>query len=420
MLKDKLVSQGGPKSINIPVPHYYWPYISEEQNNVILQQLITCLSERNNKGVIGRFEKEFANYIGVKYAIALSSATGAIHTMSIAAGLKPGDDILCPVYTFHATMSPFAFEGIKTILCDCDKKTGCISIESIKNRITKETKALMITHIWGISCDMDEITNFCKEHGLLLFEDCAHAQFATWKGKRVGTFGDMAAFSLNHKALTGGEGGVLVTNCEEYRDKVLLTGLYNNRCKEEISSQREYYKYALTGFGLKYRAHPLAIALALNQLQKSDEIEKRRRKNLEIILEGFQGQNTFVPINTNKENLHGLYLFAFRYARIVPNFDKYAVEKLFEDEGAFEIAIPGSTFPLNNEPLFSKTTSEFNDFTEDKKINADQYFPNAYQFFCDVFKCPLWGYEGDEEIVLAYSKTIHKIGKALDNIYLNS
>ena len=279
-----LAIQGGLKSVPIEPPHYRWPHIGEEQINVITAQLQKSISERDNSGVIGAFEKAFSQFVGRQYAVSFASGTSAIHAMCVASPLQPGDEILCPVYTFFATITPFVYEGVKPVFCDCDP-VGNISIEDLRVKVSERTKAVIVTHMWGVPCDMTAIVAFCKEHSLFLFEDCSHAHFATWGGRRVGTFGDMAAYSLNQKAITAGEGGVFVTDNEEYRDRALRFGHYNNRCKKEISQDKPYYQFALTGMGLKLRAHPLAMALALNQITHAEDIENRRRANLNILIE---------------------------------------------------------------------------------------------------------------------------------------
>jgi dTDP-4-amino-4,6-dideoxygalactose transaminase len=136
----------------------------------------------------------------------------------------------------------------------------------IEKKITDKTKAIVVTHMWGIPCDMDAITVIAKKHNLRLLEDCSHAHGAKFNEQKVGTFGDAAVWSLQgQKTVTGGEGGILLTDDGEIHTRALLLGQYNKRCKQEIPRDHPLYQYALTGFGLKLRAHPLAIAMADQQ-----------------------------------------------------------------------------------------------------------------------------------------------------------
>src|SRR5258707_7447945 len=120
---------------------------------------------------------------------------------------------------------------------------------------------------------MTEIAAFCRIHDLLLLEDCSHAHFASWAGTRVGTLADMAVFSTNQKAITTGEGGVLITRHDRFRELALLYGHYNKRCVKEIGKNAEYYPYAFTGMGLKHRITTLGAAIGVHQLSRAPDIE---------------------------------------------------------------------------------------------------------------------------------------------------
>jgi len=370
------------KMINFPIPHYYWPYIGEEQIKDIVDQLHTSLSIRDNSGIVGKFERKFADFIGTKYAISFCSGTSALHAMCVASGLHPEDEVLCPVYTFFATISPFVYEGIQPVFCDIDIESGNISIESMENKLTEKTKAVMVVHMWGIPCDMTKISAFCKRHSLLLFEDCSHAHFAKWQGENVGTFGDMAAFSLNQKAITTGEGGVLVTNNEEYKDKALLFGHYNLRCKKEITPSKEYYKYALTGMGLKHRLHPLGLALGVNQLKNVRQTEEKRRKNLDLLASSVNANSPLKPIIIQgPSNQHGLYLLAFKLDKKNCKYSLKEVIKKFHEVGAVEIDVPGATGLLHKEPLFNhRGTLRHDKLYQNHTIHSQLTYPNAQQF----------------------------------------
>ncbi len=397
--------------IDFPKPHYTWPYVDKELENNIIHQLHTSLSIRDNSGIIGEFENKFANFIGAKHAVTFSSGTSAIHAMCIAAGLQPGDEILCPVYTFFATITPFVYEGITPIFCDSDPYTGNISIKDMESKISHKTKAVIVAHMWGIPCDISSIKKLCEKHSLYLFEDCAHAHFAKWEGKSVGTFGDMGAFSLNQKAITSGEGGILITDNDAMKEKALLFGHYNFRCQREIDPQKPYYKYALTGMGLKHRAHPLAMALGVNQLNAVKDIESRRRRNLITLTKGIKKDSALQPILIDPiKGEHGLYVLGLRFDSDKSAYSREEVLSLFHQAGAYEIDVPGSTSVLHKEPLFNhEGFLKFDSEYKDVPIWKDTTFPGAEIFDKSIIKCPLWGYPGDEDIVDAYAHCIAEV-----------
>ena len=137
--------------------------------------------------------------------------------------------------------------------------------------------------MWGHPCDMDKILDICKKHNLFLIEDCSHAHGATYKGKKVGTFGDAGCFSFQaNKIVTGGCGGVMITNNQEIYERACLLGHFRNRCFDSVQSEK-YSKYSNTGFGLNYRIHPLGAAIALNHLKDLDNRIRIRNENLNYL-----------------------------------------------------------------------------------------------------------------------------------------
>jgi dTDP-4-amino-4,6-dideoxygalactose transaminase len=178
----------------------------------VVDQLHKSVSIYDASGVIKEFETDFKTFVDAKdsYALLCNSGTSAIHSMFYAIGLMPGDEVLMPVYTFHATASPAMQFGIIPIFCDA-LNDGCFDPYEILRRCTPKTKAVVVTHIWGQPCQMDKICEYAVARNLLVLEDCSHAHGATFKGRFAGTFGDAAAWSLQgQKLITGGEGGIMI------------------------------------------------------------------------------------------------------------------------------------------------------------------------------------------------------------------
>lgn len=389
---------------------YVWPEITKDIEDTVLKQLHTSISIYDRSGIFAEFENEFARYHARKHALLCSSGTLAIHSMFVAADFKVGDEVICPAYTFFATVTPLLHTGAVPVLCDCDKN-GNIDPRELRNKITKRTKGLIVTHMWGIPCAMDDILAICKEHKLILLEDCSHAHGARYKGKLVGTFGDMAAWSLQgSKNISGGEGGVLVTDKDEYYHRALMLGHYNKRCKQELPEDSPYYPFAVTGMGLKYRAHPIAIAIALNLFRHIDEMLTVKRiyaRMFEQRLDGFKGIK--LPY-INKEVEPSWYALTLQYNAV--SLDGLPIEKFvgaLMAEGLIDVDRPMSTSPLNLLPLFQKPQVLFPIYNQYPFSYKPGDFPKAELFYKKTIKIPIWHSYSGEGIMNNYVQGFVKV-----------
>jgi len=410
--KSKLAILGGSKTIESKGPHFIWSLINKRIERSVIKQLYKTISIYDKSGIFKEFEDAFAKYHQRKYALLCNSGTSAIHSMFVAAGFKEGDEVICPAYTFFATVTPLLFTGAKPVLCDIDEN-GNIDPQEIKKRITSKTKGIIITHMCGVPCKMDEIVKICKEKNLLLLEDCSHAHGAKYKGKPVGTFGDLAAWSLQGpKIVSGGEGGILVTDNEEFYYRALLLGHYNKRCKQEIPKNHPFYKYAVTGMGLKYRAHPLAIAVAyeiFTDLDKHLEIKKFHAQRMIKQLKSLPGIS-LPPAFFNSEIELSWYGFVFQYKS--EELENLSIEKFFEalqSEGLSEIERPGSTCPLNLLPLFQNPGDLFPIYKKYPFSYKVGDFPKAEKFYQNAIKLPVWAFRKDLKWVNLYIAGIKKV-----------
>lgn len=413
--KFKLAILGGSKTIKKEGPHYKWPIIDKKIEKAVIKQLHAGISIYDRSGVFKEFEDKFSKYHSKKFSLLCSSGTVAIHSMFVAAGLCIGDEVICPAYTFFATVTPLLFTGAKPILADCDEN-GNIDPFDIEKKITKKTKAVAITHMWGTPCQMDKILKICKKYKLLLLEDCSHAHGATYGNLKVGSFGDLAAWSLQGpKNVTGGEGGILVTDTEEFYYKALLLGHYNKRCKQEISKEHLLYKYATAGMGLKYRAHPLAITIALEvfkNLNKHLKIRERFAKKIAKSLNQINGIEVIFP-EKNKGIQFSWYALILKYD--AKKFDGLPINTFFDAlkaEGLYEADIPGSTSPLNFLPLFQTPRELFPIYAGENIFSYKKGdFPNAEKFYNSTIKLPVWASIEDDGLVDLYISGIQKVCK---------
>jgi perosamine synthetase len=405
-----LAAHGGTKALDVPQPHYQWPDITPDLEDAVRAQVRRSLSDRDACGVIGEFETAFARFVGAPHAVSFASGTSAIHAMSRIAGLRPGDAVIAPGYTFFATASPFAHDGIDVRFADADHY-GNITAATLAERLTPAVRAVIVTHMWGNPCSMDEIAEFCRVHDLLLLEDCSHAHFASWQGRRVGTFGDMAVFSTNQKAITTGEGGVLVTNNDRYRELALLFGHYNKRCQAEIDPAAEYYPYAFTGMGLKHRITTLGAAIGVHQLGHAADIETRRRAILIRYITELADNPVITPaIVPQVDGQHGLYVLGLRFRPENASVSRDEFVALCRADGAAEVDAPGSTRDISTEPLFARR-DPFAPWVPTTPPATP--LPGVAEFATTFIKIPLWGYEGDEPLVAGYLDVLTKVSTSV-------
>lgn len=228
--------------------------------------------------VVREFEEKFCKYIGVEYGVALSNGTSCLQAAVFGLGVGPGDEVIVPSFTFWASAAPIVAANAVPVFCEIDPDTHCIDPADIEKRITPKTKAIMVVHVWGNPADMDTIMAIAKKHKLKVIEDCSHAHGATYKGKKVGSIGDIGCFSLQgSKILVAGEGGILVTNNRDYFERALALGSYERL--DGLRDDSPYKQYSLTGMGHKFRCHPLGIAIANCELDDLDRRNEIRNSN---------------------------------------------------------------------------------------------------------------------------------------------
>ena len=259
--EEKLAVKGGTPVIPEPdTDAWRWPRYGEEEEQAVLQ-LLRSPGYSDNEAL----EKEWSAYLGVPYSKSYCNGTSALLSMFFALNLPPGSEIMVPSYTFFATIVPMRFFGLVPVFVDINPRTLNFDLEDAKKRLTPNTKAVLPVHWIGLPCDMDAICDWAKEKGLIVLEDCAHAQCAKLKDKYMGTWGEMAIFSYQmSKPLPGIEGGMGVYQTQAYFDRATLLGHYDT---PGVAEDSPYKKYNGTGLGTKTRMHPLAATLTRSQLR---------------------------------------------------------------------------------------------------------------------------------------------------------
>jgi len=398
-----------------------WPLIGKEEIVAVVDLLGRgVLSIYDRSDIIAELEDAFASYHSVadKIPLALSqnSGTSTLHAAYFGLELGPGDEVIVPTYTFLATVTTLLQCGAVPVFADMDPVTLTLDPESVRERISERTRAIVVTHMWGHPAAMADLGGICSQYRLPLVEDCSHAHGATLNGQKVGTFGDAACFSLEgHKPIAAGEGGVLLTRSRVVYERALLLGHFGRRAKDEVTIE-ELKRFVDTGFGHKYRMHPLGAAMALAQLQRLDGRNQQREQNLNLlssVLEPAPGIHP--PVTRSGATRGGWYGYKPTYASEelgglpLPRY----VEALHAE--GVQIKRPGSP-PLHRLPTFSLARSEAQDLALPwaNTLNDRSRFwscPVADEVFPTLLSLPTFS-GACEQVITEYGEAFAKVGRA--------
>jgi dTDP-4-amino-4,6-dideoxygalactose transaminase len=235
---------------------------------------------------VENFEREFADYLGVKYCIGVGNGLEALHIILRAYGIGEGDEVIIPSNTYIATALAISYAGANPIMVEPDKRTYNINPDLIEEKITKKTKAIMPVHLYGQACDMDPINELAKKYDLKVIEDSAQAHGATYKGEKCGALGDAAGFSFYPTKNLGalGDAGAVTTNDKELAEKV--------RTLRNYGSEKHYYnKY----MGFNSRLDEMQAAILRVKLRHLEEFNKERKTIAQLYLNGLQDANIILP-----------------------------------------------------------------------------------------------------------------------------
>lgn len=291
---------------------FHKPYITEEEINEVMDSLKNSWLTMGKKTI--EFEKKFNEYIGSKYSVAVNSCTAGLHLALKIIGLKEGDEVIVPSTTFVATAEVVNYFGAKPVLVDVEKDTHLIDVNKVEKHITPKAKAIIPVHFAGQPADMNEIADIAKKHNLYVIEDAAHALPAWYKGKKIGTIGDLTAFSFYAtKTLAAGEGGMITTNNDEWANRLRILRLHGiSKDAWKRYTKEGSWEYDVIENGFKYNTTDINSALGLAQLKKLEWMWKKRIEIAQKYNEAFKDFEELILYKVKNDRTSSWHLYPLK------------------------------------------------------------------------------------------------------------
>jgi dTDP-4-amino-4,6-dideoxygalactose transaminase len=309
------------KPSGMPFLPFHVPDIAEDEIQAVVETLRSGWLTTGSKVI--QFEGDFGRYVGSRHALAVNSATAAMHLALDAVGIGEGDEVIVPTMTFAATAEVVLYFKARPVLVDCRPDTLNLDPEQLEKAITPKTRAIIPVHIAGQACDMSQIMEIAHQYKLMVIEDAAHALPARYQGKKVGTIGDITCFSFYAtKTITTGEGGMATTDNSDWADRMRimsLHGISRDAWKRYTAEGSWYYEILYPGY--KYNLTDMAAALGVQQLKKCDHFWEIRSQlaleQLRIDRNEFIGllkaENIGTSVHFIPLHLHPYYRHTFNY-----------------------------------------------------------------------------------------------------------
>lgn len=342
MSKELLARNGGPKSVE---RNFEWPVFDEQEIKAVEEVMRSGKwGSPNCQDKVGEFEQAFARYCGTKYAVSCVNGSVSLRIALIASGIKPGDEVIVPPYTFIATASTVIEANAVPVFVDICPDTFNMDPEKVEAAITPRTKAIVPVHFGGLACDMDRLKEIADRHGLALIEDAAHGHGAAYKGKKLGSIGKAGSFSFqSSKNMTSGEGGVVVTNDEEMYK--MMASLRN------VGRMEGGQWYDHFNAGCNYRITQMQAVILTEQLKRLEEQTIIRHENGRYLAQLLSGIEGIQPLKSDVgETLNCYHLFILRFDAAAFGIDRKEFVELLAGEGV--PCLMGYPHPLYKQPLF--------------------------------------------------------------------
>ena len=315
------------------------PLIEEEDINAVVEVLKSGMLAHGKE--VEAFEREFAQYVGTSYGVAVVNGTMALDVALKTLNIKPGDEVITTPFTFIASSNSILFQGAKPVFCDIDEKTFNLNPDEVLEKISNKTKAILVVHLYGQPADMEAFKEIAQDYNLYLIEDCAQAHGAEFKGQKVGTFGDIATFSFYPtKNMTTGEGGMVITNDHELARRAKL-----------IRNHGQVEKYYHVELGYNYRMTNISAAIGRAQLRKLEGWNAKRIENASLLTEKISKIKGLIPPYVDPHVRHVYHQYVIKIEEEFPLTREELVVKLKERGIGTAIHYP---IPIHWQPLYQK------------------------------------------------------------------
>ncbi len=392
---EELAIKGG-----FPVRTQFLPYghqlIDEQDIASVVETLKSDWITQGSK--VEEFERKLADYCGAKYAVAVSSGTAALHAACAVAGIAEGDEVITTPITFAATANAIIYCGGRPVFADVKEDTININAEEVKEKLSNKTRAILPVDFAGHPADLDEIKAIARERNLVVIEDACHALGAEYKEQKIGSLADMTVFSFHPvKHITTGEGGMVLTDNEEYHNKLKIFrhhGIVRNNSDEGSW----YYEVDRPGYNL--RITDFQCALGISQMDKLDSFVQRRREIAARYNEAFAEIEEFItPIEKeNVEASYHIYVIQLRTETLTAGR-----KEIFEALRAENIGVNVHYIPLHLQPFYQR---EFG-YRKGDYPSAEKYYDRAITL--PVF--PGMSNEDVSAVIEAVRKVVRYYGK---------
>jgi perosamine synthetase len=315
------------------------PYITDEEIEAVTRVLKSGILAQGNEVI--SFEKEFAEYLGVKHAVAVANGTVGLDIALKAIGIRELHEVITTPFTFVATANAILYQGARPVFADIDPKTYNLDPNSVAESISPRTKVIIVVHLYGQPADMKAFREIADDHKLLLIEDCAQAHGATFMGRKVGGFGDVAVFSFYAtKNMTTGEGGMIVTNDDKIAEKSRI-----------LRDQGQTAKYVHEELGYNYRMTNIQAAIGRVQLKRLEEMNNKRIENAQYLSRYLSRVKGIVPPYVDPCVRHVFHQYVVRVTDEFPLTRDILIEKLRERGIETAVHYP---IPIHHQPLYKK------------------------------------------------------------------
>lgn len=363
---------------------FHSPLIEEDEINEVIDTLRSGWITTGPK--VKRFEKELAEYVGAKHAVAVNSCTAGLHLALVAAGVGQGDEVITSPYTFASTAAVIEWTGAKPVFVDIDSATFNMDVSNIEARITPRTKAIMPVHIAGQSCDMDAIVSLARQRGLVVIEDAAHAIAAKYRGRMIGTIGDFTVFSFYAtKNLTTAEGGMVVTDNHDSAERIRTLSLHGmTRDAWQRYDVRGSWYYEVIEAGYKYNMTDIQASLGIPQLHKITRWQSIREKYAQMYSEAFRDlPQVGVPYVRN-DIVHAWHLYIVQL-----DLERLTIDRaeFIDALKALNVGTSVHFIPLHMQPHYSTTYG----------YQPDD-FPHARHVYERAVSLPLYPKMSEEDV----------------------